>query len=62
MTPKMKAFLTEFADLIDRYAVSISYTVYDDGIHVYLDDEDICVGFIGENGNEIRALINERIQ
>ena len=61
MTPKMKAFLTEFADLMDRYAVSLGYTIYDDGIHVYLDDEDICIGF-PDNGDEIRSLINERIQ
>lgn len=41
MSEKHKEFLTKLADLCEEYRAGLGYTIDDDGVHVYIDDEDI---------------------
>lgn len=41
----MKEFLKELAELLEKHKASLSYTTDDDGIHVRIGNEDVCIGW-----------------
>jgi hypothetical protein len=59
MSKEMKAFLNELADLCNKYEAQISYTIDDDGLHVGIGGEEVCIGFPSSPnpGNDIREYI-----
>lgn len=61
----MNEFLKELADLLEKHRARLGYTNDDDGVHVGIGDEDVCIGWPGACSqeswdlNEIYALISE---
>jgi len=47
VTGQMNQFLEELAALLRKYEAKLSYTTDDDGIHVQIGNEDVCIGFAG---------------
>lgn len=53
---KQKMFLLKLANLMKEYNASFEYTVDDDGIHIYVNDEEIYKGFL--SNQNIDDIIN----
>lgn len=45
MKPRLAEFIVELGMLLYKYQATLSYTNSDDGIHVEMDGEDVCIGF-----------------
>ncbi len=45
LTERQRQFFLRFADLCEEFNVDISYTSYDDGIHIAVDGEEVYVGW-----------------
>jgi len=60
MTAKMTMFLSELAALLERYGATLGYDIHDDGIHVGIGKEDVCIGFpeVGKPGKSIREILS----
>jgi len=43
---RAELFIAKLADLVQEYDADIGYTTDDDGIHITVDDEEYCLGFI----------------
>lgn len=41
----MNEFLKELANLLEKYHARLGYTTDDDGVHVGIEDEDVCIGW-----------------
>jgi len=45
MTGKMTEFINKLSALCTEYCAEIEYTRDDDGVHVVIGEEDVCIGF-----------------
>lgn len=51
-------FLNKLADLLEEYEAGIGYTTDDDGIHIQINDKDLCVGLLDSNFKPEKTLRN----
>lgn len=60
MTETMISFLSELEELVVRYGATLGYGHDDDGIHVGIGREDVCIGFpeVGSPGESIRSVLD----
>ena len=59
MTPRERSFLTQLAELLDRYQADLGYTNKDDGIHVTFRNtgRDHKIGY--GTAKEIRGIMKD---
>jgi hypothetical protein len=61
MKPETREFLFKLSDLCNEYKAEFNYTNEDDGIHVVVAEEDVCIGFpmLPFPGDDIKKIITE---
>jgi len=60
----MTEFIDKLAMLCTEYSAELLYTNDDDGIHVIIDNEDVCIGFplLPDPGADIRSYVADKSQ